>query len=89
MDYQNSLSFDSIVTFKVFVMGNHLPKATGKSFQWVETPDLFSQLDSMKDQKLNTINMCIPQICDFLCYLNIGVYRLEIIHMLLILYMAL
>lgn len=89
MDYQNNSSFDSIITVKGFVMGNHLPITIGKSFQWIETPDLFCQLDSMKNQKLNTINMYVPQICDFLCYLNTGLYRLGIIHMLLISYMAL
>ena len=57
MDYQNNSSFDSIVTFKGFVMGNHLPITIGKSFQWIDTLDLSSQLDSMKNQKLNTINM--------------------------------
>lgn len=49
-------------------------------------PDLFPWLDRMKNQKLNAINMYVD---DFLCYLNTGLYRLEIIHMLLILYMAL
>lgn len=85
MDYQNNSSFDSIITFKGFVMGNHLPITIGKSFQWIETLDLSSQLDSMKNQKLNTVNTYVPQICNFLCYLNTGLYRLEIIHMLLIL----
>ena len=36
MDYQNNSSFDSIVTFKGFVMGNHLPITIGKSFQWMK-----------------------------------------------------